>query len=386
MQNSFDFVILGSGLSGLMLAYKMSQDTYFNDKKIAIIDKDIKNKNDRTWCFWAKPQHEFSDVVYKQWFKAFVGNENFKKSYDLNPYTYQMIRSSDFYKKILKTLKQKSNINFFQDEIISFKNYDNKVEIIGKKSSYHANQMFNSFFDNKTLMNQKQYAYLKQHFVGWFIKTDQDCFDENEVKFMDFDISQNGNTRFMYVLPLSKNEALVEYTLFSEDLLPFDVYEDAIKNYLIEKKIENYQIIEKEYGNIPMTCFPFHKQNSSNVLFIGTAGGWTKASTGFTFSNTIKYVDKLINHIKKDKPLNQFYQPSKFWLYDLIFLEVLRNNNHRGSEIFIKLFKNNKTHIVLDFLDCKTSLSQELKIFTTVPSFLFTKNLFLSFYKILKNR
>ncbi|MFL2578874.1 MAG: NAD(P)-binding protein, partial [Parvicellaceae bacterium] len=43
------YIILGAGASGLLLAYRMSQDRYFDDKSILIIDK-VKDKgNDRTW-------------------------------------------------------------------------------------------------------------------------------------------------------------------------------------------------------------------------------------------------------------------------------------------------------------------------------------------------
>ena len=386
MQKPFDFIILGSGLSGLMLAHKMSQDPWFAKKRIAIIDQSIKNQNDRTWCFWALPQHYYADIVSKQWSHAVVANHQFKKSFDLNPYTYQMIRSQDFYLKILTELQLKNNFCFITDEILTVKAIANIVTLNGKNNVYEGYKLFNSTLDIKPLFSQKKYAYLKQHFVGWFVKTANDCFNEHEVHFMNFDIPQQGNTRFMYILPLSKNEALFEYTLFSEDLLPFETYEQAIKTYLEEKNITNYHITEKEQGNIPMTCYPFHKNNSSNILYIGSAGGWTKASTGFTFSKTLETVDKLVSFIKKQQPLNQFYQPSRFWLYDLNFLEVLKNHNHRGAEIFTQLFQKNKTKTLLDFLDEKTTISQELKIMTKVPMVLFTKNLLQSFYKILKYR
>ena len=42
----------------------------------------------------------------------------------------------------------------------------------------------------------------------------------------------------MYVLPFSYTEALVEYTLFSKDLLEDKEYEDEIKQYLTQKKQE----------------------------------------------------------------------------------------------------------------------------------------------------
>ena len=55
---------------------------------------------------------------------------------------------------------------------------------------------------------------------------------------MDFDLPQKQETRFMYLLPFSPNEALVEYTLFSKDLLEDEEYETAINDYLKEKSGE----------------------------------------------------------------------------------------------------------------------------------------------------
>ena len=49
---------------------------------------------------------------------------------------------------------------------------------------------------------------------------------------MDFSVAQKGNTRFMYVLPTSENEALLEYTLFSKDLLLKEEYEVEIQHYI----------------------------------------------------------------------------------------------------------------------------------------------------------
>ena len=81
---------------------------------------------------------------------------------------------------------------------------------------------------------------------------------------MDFTVAQKGNTRFMYVLPYAKNEALFEYTLFSKELLPYDHYKSEIEKYLKDKNITDYEIIEKEQGSIPMTSYKFWKNNSKN--------------------------------------------------------------------------------------------------------------------------
>jgi lycopene beta-cyclase len=50
----YDYIIVGAGAAGLMLANAMALDPFFSDKRILILDKDPKEANDRTWCFWEK--------------------------------------------------------------------------------------------------------------------------------------------------------------------------------------------------------------------------------------------------------------------------------------------------------------------------------------------
>src|SRR5690606_37713992 len=142
----YDYIILGSGLSGLLSAYRIANDAWFDDKSILIIDKEIKNQNDRTWCFWEEPNGEFDSVLSKTWEKAFIGNKDFQQSFDMNPYLYKMIRSSDFYNLVFDTISTKSNFTFENDEIIIWKSIDNAVEITGKNQTYTGSFLLNSFY------------------------------------------------------------------------------------------------------------------------------------------------------------------------------------------------------------------------------------------------
>jgi lycopene beta-cyclase len=169
---------------------------------------------------------------------------------------------------------------------------------------------------------------------------------------------------------------LVEYTLFSEKLLEKTEYEDAIKKYLEEDLgIKNYEITETEKGSIPMTCFNFAQKNTDSLLFIGTAGGWTKASTGYTFMSTSKKVKKLVTHLKSEKPLNTFNKKDKFWFYDLLLLDVLYANNALGQSIFELLFKKRSPQLIFKFLDEETSFLEDFKFISSPPPWPFMKAL-----------
>lgn len=381
----YDYAILGTGLSGLLMAYRMANDSYFSDKKILLLDQSIKNTNDRTWCFWQEGKSEFENLISKYWYKAYIGNATFEDTFLLSPYKYNLIRSKDFYEYVINFISSKDNFFKIYDTITGVEEKDTHIFIVGKQNNYTSLFLLNSIFKNDAILKQTKYPYLKQHFVGWFIKVESPIFIADEVKFMDFTIQQKNNTRFMYILPLNANIALFEYTLFSEHLLPFEEYENEIKNYLKEKGIENYEIIEKEQGNIPMTCFPLYNKNTKRQLFIGTAGGWTKASTGYTFYSSLKKSEKLVSFLKKEKPLNLFEIKNRYWWYDLIFLEVLHKNNEKGGHLFGLLFKKNNIKDIFIFLNEEGSFLSDFKIMLSLPKILFIKAAIRSIKKIIIN-
>ena len=51
----------GAGCASLSLLMRMIRSGKFTDKKILLIDKEQKNKNDRTWCFWETQNGFFED-------------------------------------------------------------------------------------------------------------------------------------------------------------------------------------------------------------------------------------------------------------------------------------------------------------------------------------
>ncbi|NRS88006.1 lycopene beta-cyclase [Flavobacterium sp. 7E] len=364
---NYDYIFTGSGLAALMTVYKMIQSDDFKDKSILLIDLDTKKTNDRTWCFWQEGTSTWDQSVSKKWDSALFANAHFKRDLDLQPYHYNQVKGLDFYNQVFDLISKQKNIHFLNETVTDINELETHVFVATATENFTASAVFNSIYRKTEVETQTQYPVLQQHFIGWFIKSKEAAFNPNQATFMDFSVSQKGNTRFMYVLPTATTEALLEYTLFSHDLLAKSEYESEIQSYISKLGITDYEITEKEQGSIPMTCYPFWKKNSQRVLNIGTAGGWTKASTGYTFKNSDKKSTQLIAFLKQENDFRKYHKRSKFWFYDLLLLDILDRKNEKGSGIFSSMFKKGSPALIFKFLDEETSLFEDIKVILKCP-------------------
>ena len=288
----YDYIIAGSGCAGLSLLYKLLLTPSLQNKSILIVDKDQKKTNDRTWCFWEKKPGLFEAIVHAKWKTLAFLSTDFKKELELKSYTYKMILGIDFYNFVINFAKEFKNVTFLHETIVSIDCNGDYSVLKTLENSYKAQYIFNS----TNLFNPKitEENSLLQHFKGWVIKTKKPVFNPKIGRLMDFRLSQENGATFMYVLPTSTTEALVEYTLFSPKVLGKESYTLELKKYIKEElKIEDYSIIHQEFGIIPMSLAKFKKNSKENIVNMGTAGGFTKASSGYTFNSFKKMLRRL---------------------------------------------------------------------------------------------
>ncbi|WP_300439563.1 lycopene cyclase family protein [Christiangramia sp.] len=364
------YVIVGGGLAGLQLALRIQSDIFFKGKKIAIIEPSKKTNNDRTWCFWEEGVGQWDHLIATQWNKTKFITSELDQELDLAPYSYKMLKSLDFYQYAKDMLDNSGDFFFIKDKVSKIDQVTRTA--IGEKANYTATHFFDSRppADFEKIGNSSM---IYQHFKGLYIQTENEHFDPESFTMMDYRVKYNKSTCFTYVLPVSSKEALVEFTFFTPFLADKSVYDEKIREYITSVlKIEKYKITESETGIIPMTDYPFHKANTPYLTKIGTAGGWVKASSGYSFKNTEKKIDQLIENIKCGLRPSKNLFSTKFQRYDAIFLDVLEKRNDLGESLFTKLYTKNKIQDIFKFLDEETNLSEELKIMLSLyhPQFL----------------
>ncbi len=352
---NFDYIIIGGGCAGLSLAYELEIYNKLDNKTLAIIEPRVEYNKDKTWSFWKVIKHNFDDCVIKNWNNFSINSPSGSHKLKTENFPYQSIDSGLFYKKINTALSKNKNIQFFKN-----------INEINTN---------NSFIFNSVPPSRLEKSKLWQHFQGTEIEVEKNIFDDEIINLMDFNCDQRNNVHFFYILPFSKNKALIETTWLSRlDNESLKDYDSQIENYIKDTLgIKQYKINFKEKGAIPLFYSNLTKEN--NKINIGSAGYMTRLSTGYTFLNIqehSKYIRENIDNIINAKV---YTIKKKYKILDNIFLKVIKNYPEKMPDIFLKMFKS-KANTIIKFLSNKSNILEDILIILKMPKWIFIKAIF----------
>ncbi len=376
----YDFIIAGGGLAGLSLACHLVRSP-LRDRSILIVDKDAKDRNDRTWGFWTDQPLLFDDIVHRSWSQLQVVGEDLERVIDLKNDRYKMIRGIDFYRSARGELSARGNVAFLRGVVHKIEDGDDKARVTVDGQVFSGSWVFDSIFKLAEIKpDPARYHYLKLHFKGWEIETSRQVFNPQMATFLDFRTPQQNETRFFYILPFSERRALVMYTLFSANLLRQAEYERALKAYLeTTLGIHDYRILREERGVIPITDQPFPRRAGQRIMAIGTKGGRIKPTTGYAFVRIQEDSAAIVQSlIQVGHPFNVPPGPGRYRLYDSMLLEIMSRQGGQIKPIFTTMFKNNPIGRIFRFLDEVASRWENLLLIASLPPPLFLQALFRS--------
>ena len=374
----YDIIIAGAGCSGLSLLYALLNSLTLQNQNILVIDKSFAKSNDRTWCFWEQQAGPFDSIVCKKWQQISVHKNSFSTTLSTNPFTYKMINGLDFYNYVIEFAKKFPNVHWQEATITSMDtelNLNSNAIVYWERGEARGQKVFSSILPIDQLysisQNNRSAPFLWQHFKGHLVEFDSNVFDESVARLMDFNVDQQGATGFMYLLPLTERKALVEYTLFSKNILQPAAYTEEINTY-IEKHFPNttYQIVHEEMGAIPMTTQSFAK-SSAPIYVIGTLGNAVKASTGYAFRFIQEQVQQIVKALEQGDSPNTEIHVTRHQFYDAVLLYILDKNLMEGSEIFKRIFEKNKAETIFKFLANISTIWEDIRIMRSLPTKIF---------------
>ena len=383
----YDLIIAGAGAAGLSLVWNLMRSDTLSHKKILLIDLSLAPSNDKTWCFWDDTNLPSRDLIHHSWKTLEVRAFGKLFSEKLKNYSYHCMRSHDYTSTILEKAGNHPNITLLETPINDFSEENGLGVVHTDKGDFSADWIFQSAIRPQSFYNQTVDVSLKQHFLGAEIETTRPTFDPEKVMLMDFDTSQKHGITFFYVLPYSETKALVEYTFFTEHILSDKEYQDGIEAHLEQRyslKTSDYGVTRTESGAIPMEDRRYPAWYNPRVMNIGTVGGLTKPSTGYTFTRIQSHCRKIVAALEENQPPPVSNRsPYRFRVYDMMLLYLLEAEPKVCKKIFHDLFKRNKFDTVLQFLEEDTRLWQEISIFASLPYIPFFKAIYKMKHRIL---
>lgn len=384
---SYDLIIAGAGASGLSLIRNLMNSKDLSQKNILLLDLSLSPTDDKTWCFWDDSHLPDPGLISHSWKTLEVRAFGELYSEKLQKYDYHCLRSHDYTSSILEQAENHPNVTLLEASINDFSEDENRGVVHTDKGDFSSDWIFQSALRPKSFYKQTVDVSLKQHFLGAEIETSEPIFDPDKVMLMDFDTSQKHGLTFFYVLPYSETKALVEYTFFTEHLLDEKEYLRGIEAHLSERyslKSKDYKITRTETGAIPMEDRRYPAWYNSRVMNIGTIGGLTKPSTGYTFTRIQKHCKKIVRALENnEQPPIYNKSPYRFRVYDMMLLWLLEAEPEVCKKIFHDLFDRNSFDRILQFLEEDTHLFQEISIFSSLPYIPFFKAIYKMKHRIL---
>ncbi len=215
---------------------------------------------------------------------------------------------------------------------------------------------------------------LMQHFIGWEVTVESGTFDPSMATLMDFRCDQSRGIHFIYVLPFSDTEALVESTMFSSQRAPDDFFETAISTYLQEHHGQNeYSVTRVENGAIPMGRL---RPSPSPAMGLGGNGGAIKPSSGYAFAFVQKQIAAAIastsNHTNGIK-IRPPHKMIDLWMDD-VFVTVMREWPAAAPNIFMRMARGLTGDEFALFLSGEATWPMRLKVIFAMPKWIFLRS------------
>jgi lycopene beta-cyclase len=366
-----DVLVAGAGAAGLSLAARLARQTSL---RVTVIDPREGPTNDRTFCFFRGQPHPFEAAIARRYTTVEVRDATRVVRTSLDTRPYEELPGIAFAELALAQIAMADRVRVrWGVSLRTFVERGDRVEIDASDGTYVARILVDAR-GGRTLAHAgggaDEVRWL-QHFVGHVVRTERPIFEPSVATLMDFDVPQDEGPHFVYVLPMSPHEALVEDTYFSGARFSRDHYEANLAAWLAAHGAGGHQVLRREQGAIPMTTAPQARAASGRVVVLGQRGGAAKASSGYAFQFIQRQCDALTAWLLAhgaDRPVAYLPPRSRVaTFFDRVMLSYLHDHPTRGPDVFVRLFASVPGDALARFLSEEGTALDHARVMTSVP-------------------
>lgn len=373
---SYEIIILGAGCAGLSLCCHLLNQGV--TAPILLLDRRTGYADDRTWCFWNTRPTLFSPLISHTWHTWSVRDNNGQEAAQSQTSGgYSCVRGADFYAHALALIARHPNVTLCLGEMLQGYTEDaHGVSVRTDKGTYRGKYLFDGA--SPLPAPRPKDISLHQRFFGQTVHADRPVFDASQATLMDFNVERTPNTlHFMYVLPFSPNQALIENTYIGPDCaVSPDEHRRQIADYARKRwQLTGYDIVREEAGNLPMSTQPFPLRCGERVFTIGTVAGSVKPSSGYAFARIGEHTRRLACAFASGRldTVPRRIAPPKFTVLDTVFLAALQRAPEQFPSVFHTLFSRVPAVRLVRFLSETSTWQDDLLVLRALPKWPFLR-------------
>jgi lycopene beta-cyclase len=359
-----DIAIIGGGSAGMTLARNLSSS--HTSLVTKVFEPKTPTQRDCCWSFWSTDEHctqitESTKGHWKQWRlvdecgEVVLGNGRFG---------YTCLSSAKYLQSCEDSLS--GCVSLTRSKVDSIERQAAGGEISVGDDRYQALKIY----DSRPSHNSEQG--LRQHFVGWEIKTSKPLSNTDMATLMDFRVDQSRGLHFIYALPFSDNHLLIESTMISQKIEDKQWYQDAMASWLKSQGIEIAELIREEVGVIPMEQVT---KSEDGLQAIGASSGAIRLSSGYGFSSIQSQMHGLAMNLSEGNDQVPQSMSTALIRMDKIFNNVLLSRPDLSKEIFMRTARALDGDEFARFMLGSASIKEWLKVILSMPKAPFIKQL-----------
>ena len=373
---SVDLAIIGGGCAGLSLARELARGLAGRQESISVmvLEPRVQYFDDRSWCFWAENDHQFTDLVSHRWNYWRFGKEGEAPiTTGSSRYSYQHLRSIDFYRDAIAQCECSTHVELRLGVEVTAVEPDSQG---WRLSTNQGDLVAAKVVDTRPPSPQRQDESLMfQSFLGVELRLAPPTYvDSQQLDLMTDMAADSKGSRFNYVLTFGVDHVLAEVTHFSRDPLSREDLEDDLEGLLKSRGWSEGAVVRSEYAVLPMGL-PGNKESSSeNLVRAGMGGGALRSASGYGFWRIQRWAQICAQAYCSTGKISS--QPLPNWRQqrmDHLLLCVLRDQPERAPGLFQRLLTKCPPDRFVRFMDDSASWRDNLHVIAAMPKLLFLR-------------
>lgn len=368
-----DLVVLGGGCAGLSLATRLAL-AGDNKLKVLVLESRSFYEHDRAWCIFSDTATPSRADIQHTWPAMRIVSSGADVLFDCKSAPYQMVHAGQFYQQAQATLAQSTLIELRLG--VHLQNLPHKRDGLWQICTDAGVIESRLVIDTRPVSSPvRGGAGLWQSFLGQEIQCVSDCFDPTYGDLMDFSAAQScagvealaDAVCFVYVLPTTARQALVEFTVFGRDPLRPEQLRGLLEQALAQRTGgASFVVLRSEHGVLPMGLTSAAHGDAPpdpTYVFAGVTVGGARPSSGYAFARIQHWAAQCARSLATgDLPVSH---PRDGWVLramDALFLKLVRAYPQAAPDLFTALFASASPQSVIRFLSDRASCGDIIRV------------------------